>query len=268
MIPALKNAIGSALATEVELRHVREGEAQVYVPFYFPDGDGLVVHVHDAGRGRFEITDRAHTLLHLSYHTDVKRFAEGQRAALLERIRLRHGVQDRDGELVISSDAGSIGSDVFRFCQALLEVSDLRNLDRETIRSTFRDDLVALVAERFPQAERDYVDRDHDPRGEYPVPFVLNGTPRPIGIFDINSNERALEAVVIAQRLREWGRSDMHLVAIEENQEDLTRKHVAWLSSALDKQFPALEGNEEQIALYLAEQHELSRHLPHRWRAS
>ena len=260
MINALKTSIDSALAAEVELRPVREGEVQVYVPFEFPDGDGLVVHVRDAGQGRLEVTDLAHTLLHLSYHTDLKRFTEGQRASLLEKIRLRHGVEDRDGEFVLASTRATVGVDVFRFSQALLEVSDLRNLDKEIVRSTFREDFATLIGEHFPEALRDYVDPSHDPKGEYPVPFLLNGTPRPIGVFDVNSDERALEALVIARQLRDWGHR-MHFVAVEENQEALTRKHVAWLSATLDKQFPTLGGSETEIVKHLTEQHQMSMRL-------
>jgi hypothetical protein len=260
MIANLKPAIDSALATEVEVRPVREGEAQVYVPFDFPDGDGLVVHIVELPDGRLELTDKAHTLLHLSYHTDIKRLQEGQRASLLEKILHRHDIEDRGGEFIAPSNVETVGIDVFRFSQALLEISDIRNLDREIVRSTFREDFVNLMTEQFPEAERDYVDREHDPRGEYPVPFVLNGTPRPIAIFDVNSDERALEAVVISRQLREWGHR-MHVVAVEEDQEELTRKHVAWLSAALDKQFPVLEGNEAVVTTYLAEQHDLSRRL-------
>jgi hypothetical protein len=263
MIANLKPAIDSALAAEVEVRPVRDGEAQVYVPFEFPDGDGLVVHIRELPDGRLELTDNAHTLLHLSYHTDIKRLQEGQRALLLEKILLRHDLQDRAGEFVAHSTASTVGVDVFRFSQALLEISDIRNLDREIVRSTFREDFVELMTEQFPDARRNYFDRDHDPRGEYPVPFVLNGTPRPIAIFDVSSDERALEAVVITRQLREWGHR-MHVVAIEENQEELTRKHVAWLSAALDKQFPVLEGNEAVVTSYLAEQHELSLRLASR----
>jgi hypothetical protein len=260
MIANLKSSIDSALAEEVALRPVREGEVQVYVPFEFPDGDGLVVHVRDCGDGGLEVTDCAHTLLHLSYHTDLKRFADGRRATLLEQIRLRHGVQDRDGEFVLSSTPSSVGIDVFRFSQALLEISDLRNLDQEIVRSTFREDFLNLVGDRFPTAQRNFIDRDRDPKGEYPVPFVLNGTPRPIGVFDVNSDSRALEAVVIARQLRAWGHR-MHFVAVEENQELLPRKHVAWLSATLDKQFPTLEGSQEDIVTHLAEQHALSLRL-------
>jgi hypothetical protein len=66
----IKPAIESALAEDIDLREISDREVQLYVPFYFPDGDGLVVHVRTAN-GRYEVTDKAHTLLHLSYHTDI-----------------------------------------------------------------------------------------------------------------------------------------------------------------------------------------------------
>ena len=260
MIPSLKNSIDAALADEVELREVDQGLTQVYVPFEFPDGDGLVLYVRHISPNSLQLTDRGHTLMHMAYHTDVARLAEGQRASLLEQIRLRHDVDEHDGEFVMPSSLETVGSDVFRFSQALLEIADLRNLDREVVRSTFREDFTSLLTDRFPQAIRNFVDREHDERGDYPVPFVLNNTARPIGVFDINSDERALEAVVIANKMREWGHK-MHVVAVEEDQETLTRKHVAWLSAALDKQFPALQGRESAIVDYLTEQHALSRRL-------
>jgi CheY-like chemotaxis protein len=80
----------------------------------------------------------------------------------------------------------------------------------------------------------------------------------------VNSDERALEAVVIARQLRSWGHR-MHFVAVEEAQERLTRKHVVWLSATLDKQFPTLDGSEEQIVNHLAEQHQISLQLADPW---
>ena len=89
----IKPAIESALTEDINLREISDTEVQVYVPFYFPDGDGLVVHIRNSN-GRYEVTDKAHTLLHLSYHTDIDRIrAEGTRSSLFERIRHRHDLR-------------------------------------------------------------------------------------------------------------------------------------------------------------------------------
>ena len=80
-ITRIAPAISTALAEETRIRLVDDHEAQIYVPFYFPDGDGIVVHVRDVGGGRLELTDKAHTIMHLSYDVDVDRLREGGTSA-------------------------------------------------------------------------------------------------------------------------------------------------------------------------------------------
>lgn len=260
----IKPAIESALAEDINLREISDREVQVYVPFYFPDGDGLVVHVRNAN-GCYEVTDKAHTLLHLSYHTDIDRIrAEGTRSSLLERIQHRHDIEDRDGELVAVTNAAGIGRTVFSFVQALLEISDLRNLDREIVRSTFREDLDQLLTTHFTEIQRPYSDPRHDPQGEYPIPYLMNGTVRPLAIFDVGTDDAALRATVIATQYRNWGRTDMLFVAIEQDQEKLSRRNVSWLSNAFDKQFATLAGNEGAIVAYLHREWDISQRLSQR----
>jgi hypothetical protein len=259
----IKPAIESALAEDINLREISDTEVQVYVPFYFPDGDGLVVHVRSSNGG-YEVTDKAHTLLHLSYHTDIDRIREGTRSSLLERIRGRHDVEDRDGELVAVTDGAGIGRTVFSFVQALLEISDLRNLDREIVRSTFREDLDELLTTHFTGIQRAYSDPRHDPQGEYPIPYLLNGTVRPLAILDVGTDDAALRATVIATQYRSWGRTDMLFVAIEQDQEKLSRRNVSWLSNAFDKQFATLAGKEEAIVAYLNREWDISQRLSQR----
>jgi hypothetical protein len=260
----IQSAIESALAEDVDLREISDREVQVYVPFYFPDGDGIVVHVRSTD-GRYEVTDKAHTLLHLSYHTDVDRLrGEGTRSSLLERIRGRHDIEDRAGEFVAVTDASGLGRTVFSFVQAVLEISDLRNLDREIIRSTFREDLDQLLTTHFAEVQRAYFDPRHDPQGEYPVPYLLNGTVRPLAIFDVGTDDAALRAIVIATQFRSWGRTDLLFIAIEQDQEKLNRRNVSWLSNAFDKQFATLAGNEELIVAYLHREWDVSQALSQR----
>lgn len=257
----IKPAIESALAENISLREISEREVQVYVPFYFPDGDGLVIHVRNAD-GRYEVTDKAHTLLHLSYHTDVDRIrADGTRSSLLERIQGRHDIENRDGELVSVSDAAGLGRTVFSFVQALLEISDLRNLDREIVRSTFREDVEELLTTHFTELEKGYSDPRHDPQREYPIPFLMNRTVRPLAIFDVGTDDAALRATVIATQYHNWGRTDMFFVAIEQDQEKLSRRNVSWLSNAFDKQFATFAGNEDAIVAYLHRESNISQRL-------
>jgi len=143
-----------------------------------------------------------------------------------------------------------IGESVFEFVQALLQVSDLRLLEKEIVRSTFREDLREVIVSHFPAAIASYFDPGKDPDARYPIDFLLNGNSRPVAVFGIPSDESALAALVTTKQFREWGRS-LRLVAIESDQEALTRRNVAWLSDTFDKQFSTLQGNETAILSYL-----------------
>jgi hypothetical protein len=256
---SLEANISAVLAGEVRVRPQGHGEVQVQVPFFFPHGDGFVVYVRDIGDGRFEVTDKAHTLQHMSYHVDTDKLRSGTRGGLLEQIRRRHSVEDRAGELVREAiGAANIGESVFAFVQALIQVSDLRLLDREIVRSTFREDLAEVIQARFPDAIVGYFDPTRDPEGHYPIDFLLNGASRPVAVFGITSDESALAALVTAKQYAEWHRP-LKLVAVESDQEQLTRRNVAWLSDTFDKQFSTLQGNEQAIAEYLEDERAMAR---------
>lgn len=255
----LRFSIASALSREITLSQIDAHTAQVWVPFYFPDGDGLVVHLRDAGGDDIEVTDSAHTFMHIGYHDDVDALRSGTRGGLLESIKLRHGVEDRNGELLTHTTRGDVGQAVFGFVQALLEVSDLRNLSRANVRHSFREDVAELLA-GLPGMQTGYVNAARDPDGLYVMPYVMNGVDRPIAVYDINTNENATEAVLVVEKHAAWTPA-MEFVAIERDQTTLGRKQTARLSQAFGKQFPAFQGHADEIVAYLEREHAVSRQL-------
>jgi hypothetical protein len=132
------------------------------------------------------------------------------------------------------------------------------------VRSTFREDLDQLLTTHFADLKRIYSDPRHDPQREYPIPYFMNGTVRPLAIFDVGTDDAALRAIVIATQYRNWGRTDMLFVAIEQDQENLSRRNVSWLSNAFDKQFATLAGNEEAIVAYVHREWDISQRLSQR----
>lgn len=260
LVDDLKPAIDAALAAEVQLHPRGDREAQLQVPFYFADGDGYVIYLRQVGDA-YELTDKAHTLQHLAYHLDISKLRDGTRAALLEQIQRRHGVEDRGGELVRNVPGrDDLGDAVFAFVQALGQISDLRMLEREIVRSTFREDLEITIRNSFADAHTDYTDAQHDPDEKYPIDWLLNGVSRPLAIFGLPSDEMALRAVVTARQFRDWGRP-MRFIAVAEEQEKLARRTVAWVSDTFDKQFSTLKGNEELITEYLRAERVLAERL-------
>jgi hypothetical protein len=56
---------------------------------------------------------------------------------------------------------------------------------------------------------------------------VLNGTRRPIAVFDVATDDAAAAAFAIGSQHKKWT-PNIHLLAVERNLEELSRQRVAW----------------------------------------
>ncbi len=246
----LAGSFSEAVGAEVRVEPLGERELRVFVPFEFPDGDRLVIRLRQHPDRGYEWTDVGHTFMHLSYDLDVDALGSGNRKTLLEAIEQRAGVQDRSGELVLPTRSEVAAGDLFQFVQALLQISDLRFLSRELVRSTFSDDLKNLLEGGFAdRVHFDYHDTEHDPEGRYRIDCLLNGLPRPLAVFGIGSDAQARDATITLLRFRNWKR-DLFAVGVHEEVEKLTAKVAARLTDVIDKQFSSLAGNEPAIIDY------------------
>jgi hypothetical protein len=247
----LAGSLSEVVGAKVRVERLGERELRVFVPFEFPDGDRLVIRLRQHPDWGYEWTDMGHTFMHLSYDLDMDALASGNRKVLLETIEQRAGIQDRSGELVLPTHSDAVAGDLFQFVQALLQISDLRFLSRERVKSTFSDDLRGLLKERFAKrAHFDYVDAEHDADGRYPIDCLLNGLPRPLAVFGIGNDAQARDATITLLRFRAWSR-DLFAVGVHEEMEELTGKVLARLSDVVDKQFSSLAGNEGAIVDYV-----------------
>lgn len=252
MIQDLHATLTATIGAGVELRAIDTRETQVIVPFEFADGDGLVIRLRRLDNERWEWTDMGHTYMHLSYIMDLDTLTTGPRAETLESVKKRFDIEDRDGELVRASDPATLGEDLFRFSQALIEVADLRTQTRERIKSTFRDDLERVLTERFTERlSKGWHEATHDPDGHYQVDFMINHLQRPIAVFGVPADHAALSATVTLLKLREWN-IDVFASIVHEDQTKLSGNVLARLTDAVDKQWSILAGNEDEITGYLS----------------
>lgn len=248
----LHTTLTATIGAGVELRQIDSRETQVIVPFEFADGDGLVIRLRSLGDERWEWTDVGHTFMHLSYILDLDTLESGPRAETLTSVKRRFDIEDRDGELVRPSSSATLGEDLFRFSQALIEVADLRTHTRERVISTFRADLDSVLVERFgDRLEKEWHVADRDPENHYTVDYLINHLKRPIAVFAVPADQAALSANVTLLKLREWG-VDVFASVVHENQTRLSDGVLARLTDAVDKQWSILVGNETDIGDYIA----------------
>lgn len=249
----LSRALSEGVGREVNAQQISETETRVLTPFEFPDGDRLVIRLRRLEDHSYEWTDAGHTFMHLSYSMDIDGLASGNRAELLDGTLRRLGVDEREGELVMRASAEWLGPSLLHFAQGLIQVADLRFLSRERVRSTFVDDFRGLLKTRFGErAHFGYVDAQHDPNGDYTIDCLLNESPSPVAVFAVPNDDACLLATITLLKFRTWG-IPLFSTAIHEAQEQRSRKAIARLSDAVDKQFSTLHGNEDDIARYLSD---------------
>jgi len=257
-IAELAEGFSAALGAEVDVETLGPREARVHVPFRFPDGDELVLRLR-GDNGHYVWSDVGHTFMHLSYGLDTAGLERGNRRLLLDDIKSRAGMVDRDGELELTTTEADAAGDLFQFVQALLQISDLRFLSREIVRSTFLEDLMGLLRDRFADhAIFEYHDAEHDPESRYPVACLVRDHGRDVAVLPIGSDDAARDATITALTFRRWG-ADLLFTAVHEEMESRSPRVVARLTDAVDKQFSSLAGQEDQITTYIAREVDRSR---------
>jgi hypothetical protein len=252
----LARRLSMAVGGAIEVERVTPEIARVHTPFLFADGDELVIRLRElpsANGRRYEWTDLAHTIMHLSYWMEVDALGEGKRGQLLEEALGRLGIRNEDGELILDATTEDLGGTLLQFAQGLLQVADLEYLSQERVRSTFVDDLRRLLGDRFGErAQLDYVDAERDPQSLYKLTCLLNHAPRPVAVLAIPNDDACRDATIALQQFRAWGRR-LFATGVFEEQESINRTVLARFTNVVDKGFSSLAGNEGDILGYLEE---------------
>ena len=250
----IKQEFMDKVSAKVRLLEEGVGRYRVFTPFQFDDGDHLSIVLKQAGQ-QWQLTDEAHTFMHLTYEIDEQDLLRGTRQTVIGNALSMFYVEDRDGELILNIENEQFGDALFSFVQALLKITDVSYLSRERVRSTFMEDFRALFTESIPDERRtfEWHDPQRDHKGLYKVDCHINGSERPLLVHALNNDEKTRDATIALLEFERWGLKFQSLAVFEE-QESINRSVLARYSNVGGKQFSNLGGdNRDRIVRYLEE---------------
>ena len=242
---ALQRRLCERLCLEVRLTKRPDGALLLRTHFEFPDGDRFPIHVSETGIGGVRLSDRGHTLMHISYDHDVDAFLEGTRGQLLERIVDEAGLERDGGVFRLDTSIDGLPEAVFRFGQALTRVHDLTFLSRSRVKSTFYDDLAELLKNLI---DEDKIQADYVPEGlpnpeAYRVDYRIEGRfDTPLFLYGVPNRDKArLTTIMLSHFHRHHLRFESMLVF--EDQSEIPRLDLARLSDVGGDMISSLESS-------------------------
>ena len=245
-LDTLRKLLCEHLCIDVTVDRRPDGDLMLRTHFAFPDGDRYPIHLSEPSYGGLRLSDRGHTLMHISYEHDVDAFLDGTLGMLLERIMRESGLQWEGGAFCLDTTLTQLPGAIFRFGQALTRVYDLTFLSRSNVGSTFYDDLTNILNDLVDESriERDYLPEVPNAQA-YTVDYrILSEGSVPLFLYGIPNRDKArLATIMLSHFHRRQLRFESLLVF--ENQEELPRMDLARLSDVGGEMISSLDSHQD-----------------------
>lgn len=245
-VEALGKLLCERLCKEVAVERRPDNALMIRTQFEFPDGDRYPIHLSEIESGGLRLSDRGHTLMHMSCEHDVDSFLDGPRGLLLERIMGESGLQWDGGAFCLDTSPEGISDAIFRFGQALTRVYDLTLLSRSVTGSTFYDDLANLIptlVDDTTTVQSDYQPNVPNPQN-YQVDYCIEGKNLPVFLYGVPNRDKARLTTIMLSYFH-LNSLQFESILVFENQSEIPRLDLARLSDVGGDMISSLESHND-----------------------
>lgn len=220
------------LVAAVRLHDRPDGTVYVETPFAFSDGDLYSIYLRPSRAGGIRVTDRGHTLMHLSYLMDVDTIRDGAKGRAFDQVLREQGLSEQEGELYVEGPLDELVEMVFRFSHGVSRIADISFLNRIRTESVFYDQLTQIVRRLVGDDRVEAPFIPDIPQGDdYPVDIRVATSREPLFVFGIPGRDKArLVTALLEHMLRISLPFESLLVFL--NQQDIPRRDLARLTNA------------------------------------
>ena len=243
----LEKLLCERLCANVRIHRRHDDVLMLESPFTFPDGDHYPIYISETAAGGVRLSDRGHTLMHVSYDHDVDLFYEGARASLREQIVRESGIEEIEGTFSMETPPDQVATALFRFGQALTKIHDLTFLSRERVSSTFYEDLRCIL---FTILDEENVDTDYIPPevpngNNYSIDYHFEGKEgRPVFLYGVPSRDKArLTTIMLSHFLLH--RLMFESVIVFADQQEIPRLDLARLTNVAGTAVASLDAEDD-----------------------
>ena len=242
---ALQDLLCQRLCEDIVVDRRPDGNLMLRTHFRFPDGDGFPIHISPAPSGGIRLSDRGHTLMHISYDHDVDAFLDGTRGALLERIVAESGLQQQQGAFCMDTTPEQLPAALFQLGQALTRIYDLTFLSRSNVGSTFYDDLSDCLADLVDESK---IMRDYQPdvpnAKAYTVDYRIEGSEEQLFLFGVPNRDKARLTTIMLSHYHRYELAFESIIVFED-QTAMPRLDLARLSDVGGDMISSLDAQED-----------------------
>lgn len=242
-ISNIRSLLSTRMAAGFDFHERRPGYYQLIIPISHEDGDMVDIYLQDSplGESHVRICDCAITLMRLSYSYDL---TTSTRQRVFNDILVNNGVEYEEGNLYVDTPVDMLYEGIMQFAGCIHKVCNMRYWTKETVRSTFHEDLNEYIEVELklfsPICDQSPLPND----GLYSVDWTLTYNKRNFYLFGVRGNNKAKNVTITLLELQKAGLPFISLI-VHEAMEDLGRKERQYLTRNADRQYPVLRDFKE-----------------------
>ncbi len=189
------DAIRRAMCADTGYTELNMNRTLLHTGHFFPDGDEFRIVLEYKEEDGWIITDDGHTAMWLSYEdfeiTDVRK-------DILRRILNTNGAKFDEGEVYVRCNENNAGRALKSLIQTIQQMSDLIFLRKETVRSTFNEELKEILQTSFgARCKLNTVQRIRDEDFTFDAYIEAGGADRSsIYILSVHTKDRGNETSI------------------------------------------------------------------------
>lgn len=222
---------------------------QLVAPLFHEDGDMIDIFLEPSPEksGWIRVGDFGLTLMRLSYTFDLN---TDNKMRIFEQIISENGIRSNDGQLFLDCEPDALYPSVMQLAQTEAKVSNMALYKREVVRGLFYEMLDEFVEEYLAEFQpvKNYVPLPN--REDLEVDFAFTAGPKPFYLFGVKDNAKSRIATIAFLEFQKQ-KLPFHGMVVHEDFAALSKKDLAWLTSASDKQFTSLADFKDKVANYM-----------------